>query len=286
MIVGVMCIRCSGPGAARGPVVASVPSQTSAQVKSLVAEGNDTLRRGRGEGLMPLIEPTAIIIGPSASAPLERSQALLRLDAELGTRKNVTSRRPSIGLSSSGQAAWACQQLDVNGIRYWASAVVVDHDGLWTASTIFVGRLATSSQLAQWAKANQLRRDEVKSADSAGLGALFSEGVVSPEKRRAQLVDGNTAALWIDATGKTIEGAARIRKAWTPRRSKKKPEPAGDRVVGDTASQVSPDGSLGWVLGHVERGDETRYPVRVFQVYLRQPGGWKLSLIHETVVGP
>jgi ketosteroid isomerase-like protein len=284
-VVAALQIGCGG-GAHRVAAPAAVDEQTSlTEAKGLVEEAYGSLRRGKSEGLLPLLAESLWAIGPGPTALVDRGGVVAALNAALPPRKThkVVSRDLIVAVAPGGRSAWVADEVTIDGTALVGSAVLERVDDFWIVASAHVGAPVTERALARRLPlAKPAARVAVTPPATAPVVARFTEGVTGERGFRGQLADDAIAIG--TAPGKIVRGGDAIAKQW------KKAAHAGDTVAIDGAirAALSTDGQLAWIDAVLRRGraDGTEVPVRASYVYRRAGARWELIVAQESVAMP
>jgi ketosteroid isomerase-like protein len=288
----------AGCGAASTPAAslpAGDPRAAEKEARGVVEEAYGSLRRGSAEGLLPLLAGDVVAVGPRADdVHLERGAAIvaLRDGFDLLPSRNgkhkLKSRSLRVFSSPGGHAAWATDQLDIDGIPHAMIAVLANVDDFWVVTMVHVARTVPDKALGKRvAGAGQPAWAPLAPAvDPAArdVVALFEEGLTGPEAWLAQLGDRKDALVVGTAPRAVTKGAKAIRKRW---QKKGKAAPPALTRQGELRAQVTADGTLAWIiadLDHVAAAEGSPVvPHRAIYVYEQTDDGWKLVCVHESV---
>src|SRR5687767_2966760 len=130
---------------AEEPVISEsgTPEEAEKEIKSLLAEAYQGVRRSNAPGMMSLAAPDIFVAGPRhADIGLERSAALVALDDAIRVKKahKVRSVKLDVGAAVDGRSAWAVDQIDVDGKGSVVVALAAELDGLWALTAVQVVR--------------------------------------------------------------------------------------------------------------------------------------------------
>ncbi|MCE9580453.1 MAG: nuclear transport factor 2 family protein [Deltaproteobacteria bacterium] len=263
-------------------------STAIAEAKGLVQEAYGTMRRGKSEGLLPLLKENLSITGPGPAAVADRGALVMALNEALPPRKNhkVLGRGALVGVSPGGHSAWLVDQVTVDGTPLVGSAVLERVNDFWVVAAVHVGRPISDRDLARALKAGPLPAPAairaVAPPTTAAVVARFRDGIASDRGFRPQLAED---AIAIGVTpGSVVQGADKIARAW------KKATKDGDTVAIDGAvrAALSGDGQLAWIDATLLRGRGEAPPVphRATYVYRKDGATWALVLAHESIARP
>jgi hypothetical protein len=182
-------------------------------------------------------------------------------------------------VSPGGASAYVSDQVDVDGVSYVASAVMVQQGVGWVAVAIHVGRVLPIGRQAKDAL------PPVAAAVDPGARAaadLFAHGAAKPALFVEQLADGPDVLAIGPGLKELVRGGAAIHKAWKKALSH---HPKLE-VTGGVHAGATPDGQLAWIHADVVRSsdDLDAAPRRAFYVYAKESGEWRLASVHESAV--
>jgi len=291
------------------------PDEAKKEIKSLLAEAYQGVRRSNAPGMMSLAAPDIFVAGPRhADIGLERSAALVALDDAIRAKKahKVKSVKLDVGAAVDGRSAWAVDQIDVDGKGFVVVALAAELDGLWALTTVQVVRAggdagAPAASPAGWR------------APAQGPNPAHASAVTDAEKVLAQLtgepdlrVDyldhyADRQSIVVRAGGgkkSALRGVKQIKKAW-------KKKPPVWTVGAPLAAATTPDGAFAWVLAPASIDDEPAGSRRVLIVLekfepevieMEGDGGdegddaeeppaiqglpWRLVVLHESAPAP
>lgn len=270
-----------------GPKEADEPAQVDASAaasgaRDLITEIYGSLRHGSTGGLLPLVDPAVIAIGPApGDLYTERSAALVALAAAVtdGEKHKLVSSNLRVVASPAGHAAAASDVITLDGKRYVIGVILLEADELWTVAAVEVGTPIAKKDLGKLLAKGPLPEPTVLPAPAVGadkgLAQVWKDGATAPAALAGQLSDApDTVAR--DLAGKATVGAKAITKAWKKANKKVATAPRVDGVH----ARVAPDGTLGWVLATVDvtDGKDPPVPTRRLDVYTKTDAGWRLSL--------
>ena len=119
------------------------PDEAKKEIKSLLGEVYQSVRRSNAPGMMSLAAPDVFVAGPRhGDLGLERSEALVALDDAIRGKKShkVKSTKLDVGAAVDGRSAWAVDQIDVDGKSFVVVALAAELDGLWALTAVHVAR--------------------------------------------------------------------------------------------------------------------------------------------------
>jgi ketosteroid isomerase-like protein len=279
--LAIVLAGCSGAATKEVEEPEAVDSSVAAQgARELVKEIYASLRRGSTGGLLPLLDPTFVAIGPGPGDMFtERSEALVALGVAVPEGKHkVVSTDLRVAASPEGHAAWATDVVQIDGKPFAIGVIMLESDELWTVTAIQIGipnpkkgKGAAPDPVAPTA----FVAPPVGGNDKA-LAERFAAGL-TPADLQDQM-DATTVVR--DLTGKASSGPKAIKKAW-----KKAMKNVSFAPRKDLHARLAPDGSAGWVFGVVDvtNGTAPPVPTRYLHVYANTPDGWRLALAAPVV---
>jgi ketosteroid isomerase-like protein len=255
--------------------------------RDLMKEIYSSVRRGAPGGLLALVEPTVLVIGPGPSDfYVERSAALVALGVAVkdGEKHKLTSTDLRVVASPAGHAAWASDLIQVDGKPYLLGVIMVEADELWTVAAIQIGAPVNKKQLAALIAKGPIPEPGAVPQPGGGsdkvLAALWKDAATSPAALADQVAKRPNAVAR-ELGGKAVVGHKAIRKAWKRAHKQRSTAPTADPVH----ASVSPDGTLGWVFGTVlvTDGKGPPVPTRSLHVYDKTDDGWELVLVSPSL---
>ncbi len=285
-LVAATLVACGGTSAStrdRGGETEVDAKDASKAARGLIQEIYGDLRRGDVSGVQSLVSPDVFVVGPGAPDVFStRSDAVVALGSVLrsGDRHRITSRALKVSAAPGGHSAWASDALDVDGVTYSLTSVLVESDGLWNVVAVHVGRTLSGQQL----DARPPARADLPGGVGKGAGEplkLYRAGVAAPERFVEQLGGGPDVLVLGAGARDVVRGAKLVKKLWKKRLA------AQPKMIldGDPRADVTPDGSLAWVFANVDvrvQGGAAE-PYRSLVIYEREDGGWKLIAMHDSV---
>ncbi|HUQ01224.1 MAG TPA: hypothetical protein VM261_01960 [Kofleriaceae bacterium] len=262
---------CKSPPA-KEPVIteSGSPEEAAKEIKSLLAEAYQGVRRSNAPGMMSLAAPDIFVAGPRhGDIGIERSAALVTLDDAIRVKKThkVKSVKLAVGAAMDGRSAWAVDQIDVDGKGYVVVALAAELDGLWALTAVQVARAGGDAEAPAAAPPGW-------KAPAAGPNPAHSSAVADAVKVLAQLtgepdlrVDyldhyADRQSIVVRAGGgkkAALRGVKAIKKAW-------KKKPPVWTVGAPIAAASTPDGAFAWVLAPAAMDDEPAGSRRVLMV--------------------
>jgi len=299
LALAVLLVTAACGGAAKSaeePELVDVDADEAAQeARDVIGEVHAALKRGAPEGLLPVLAEDLFVAGPGGEIFTERSAAVVAMTDFLGGKKHkLKSRGLVVAAAPGGHAAWATEEIVLDGATYVLTTVLEDVEDIWVVTAVHVARPVADKKVDEAVAAGKL---PAPAALTGGVAAeakpavdLFLAAAEAEEPRAelmVQLADRKDVVLLGSAPKSATRSAKKIKKLWN-KALKQKPTitPAGDPHAVATA-----DGSLVWLCINVELADKkSKAPVphRAFYVYERSEdaeGGWLLVAAHEAVVG-
>ncbi len=262
---------CKSPPA-KEPVIteSGSPEEAEKEIKSLLAEAYQGVRRSNAPGMMSLAAPDIFVAGPRhGDLGLERSAALVSLDDAIRVKKahKVKSVKLAVGASIDGRSAWAVDQIDVDGKGFVVVALAAELDGLWALTAVQVTRAggdadAPASMPATW-KATSQGPNPAHAGAIADAEKVLAQLTGEPELRVDYLDHyADRQSIVVRAGGgkkAALRGVKAIKKAW-------KKKPPVWTVGAPLAAASTPDGAFAWVLAPASIDDEPAGSRRVLVV--------------------
>jgi ketosteroid isomerase-like protein len=285
LLVGVaLIVGCGGGQRAAAPSggEASDPAVAQRQVKETVQEVYGVLRRGKPEGLLPLLADPLLVVGPGgADVYASRSDAIVALtDGFRGGRKHrLTSRGLRVSAAPDGQSAWASDTIVLDGAPYAATALFALVDDIWVAIALHVARGHGDKDPAP-ATPSALPALPGPAADEPVR--MFRAALATPAVLPEQLSENADALVIGPGPREVSRGPKAIRKMW----KKKLAKAPLMTLQGEPRSGLSPDGALAWVAAVVTipvEGEAAPVPHRLFHVYEKTAAGWRLVVAQRSL---
>ena len=245
--------------------------RTVAGATALVHEIYGNLRRGNLDGMQNLLVPQPLVIGPGGESFTSASQAAVAVVAAVPRKKHkLRSRGLEIEPSPGGRAAWAADAIDLDGVRYRLSAVLVEDGGVWAVAAVQLLRLGEPPiPKAALPPAPAAAGAAVADGD---LVAKLREWTAAPDRLPAQLSKTQDPILWGASPRDVARGPKAIKRWWGKRSADLRFE-----LRGEPRAAVLPDGTLGWVAAAISAGG---LQYRYLLVYARERGDWRLWTAH------
>jgi ketosteroid isomerase-like protein len=287
-----LCAAGCGGATARETAEPATDTATAARgARELVKEIYGGLRRGATGGMLALVEPGVVAIGPGPTELFtERSAALVALGEAVPEGKHkLVSTDLRVGASPTGHAAWASDVVVLDGKSYSVAVIMTETDELWTVAEVVIGRPVPKKQLAA-ALAGTVPVPVLpppavapRAPDGATEKAIVAELAAATASPLA-IVDAVRAeppTVVRDLTGKAL-GPKAFNKRW-----KKSQKGVTTASRPNPEVRIAPDGSLAWVIGLVDvtgaAAGSPAVPTRIIAVYDRTDSGWQLALVSSTL---
>jgi ketosteroid isomerase-like protein len=272
-----------------GPAVDARKAENDA--KGLVVEIYDTVSRGKTDSMFSLLSERLVVFGPRATdAMMTRSDALVALGKVVDPKAKRHAAVHSGGLdvitSPGGHSAWMSDVVSAGADRFAVTAVLTNSDELWAVSAAALAETPSGRQVKA-----EAARDAIVPPGAGAAGKLDPRAVDAVERFKKGLLDqqawGDDLAARSDAVvigptaGDVSRGKAAIQRAWKARlRSKVR-----EATSGETTAAMTPDGQLVWISAPVTRvaDDEDPMPLRIFAIYEKDAGGWRMIALHEAL---
>jgi ketosteroid isomerase-like protein len=288
LIAGLTATGCPSETAVEAEEPAAVSTSVAAgAARDLIKEIYTSLRRGSTGGLLPLLDPGLLAIGPApGDLYTDRSAALVALAAAVtdGEKHKLSSKNLRVVASPAGHAAWATDLIELDGRRYAIGVILVEADELWTVAAVQVAVPIGKKELASLLDKGPLPEPTVLPPPAIGADKALAEewklAASDPATLSEQVAD-SPEAVARDLAGKASVGRKAIRKAWKKAHKKVATAPRADGVH----ARVAPDGTMGWVFGTVDvtDGKDPPVPTRTLYVYDKASGGWALMLAFPSI---
>jgi ketosteroid isomerase-like protein len=290
-------VACGGSAkSVEEPEIEEVDSgEAEGEARDVIGEVHAALKRGTPEGLLPVLAEDLFVALPDGKLFTERSAAVVAMNDLFGGKKHkLKSRGLVVAAGPGGHAAWATEEVELDGTTYAVTVVLEDVDEIWVVSAVHVARPVADKAVKAAVESGKLAAPPELPAvvEPAAKPAvdLFLAATQAEEPRAeqmAQLADRKSVVLLGSAPKSQTKGVKKIKKLWN-KALKQSPtiEPIGDPHAAATA-----DGALVWILVNLDLADKkSKKPVphRAFYVYERAEdaeGGWLLVAAHEAVLG-
>jgi ketosteroid isomerase-like protein len=240
---------------------------------------------------MSLLADPLIVFGPRrGDATATRADALVALKAQVDPRAKkkpaLKSGSLEIIASPGGHSAWAFDVLDVGGQPMALTAVLTNADDIWQVHAAALAETPSMRSIRA-----ELKKDAIVPPGLSGVPKIDSGAQVAVDKFKKGLADQQ---VWGDdlgsrsdavvigpASGDVTRGKSDIKKLWKKRIKAN----TRDSAAGDVTAEVTPDGELAWVSAPVVRfaDDDDPLPLRLFAVYEKAGGDWKLIALQESL---
>lgn len=265
-----LVIGCKSPPPAAPVQEPGDPDEAKKEIKALLGEVYQGVRRSNAPGMMSLAAPDVFVAGPRhGDLGLERSDALVALDDAIRGKKShkVKSTKLDVGAAVDGRSAWAVDQIDVDGKPYVVVALAAELDGLWALTAVHVARSggggeAPASPPQTW-RAPAQGANPAHAAAAADAEKVLAQLTGEPELRVDYLDHyADRQSIVVRASGgkkAALRGVKSIKKAW-------KKKPPVWTVDAPLAAASTPDGAFAWVLAPASIDDEPAGSRRVLLV--------------------
>ena len=264
------------------------------EARAVIAEIHAALKRGAPEGLLAVLAEDLFVAAPGGEIFVERSAAVVALGDLLdGGKHKVKSKGLHVVAAPGGRAAWATEQLDLDGTSYLITAVLEDVEDIWVLRAVHAARPVADKAVKKAVEAGTMPRPPALTGaidpEAQPVVDLFlamnGEEMEPRAEQMAQLAERGDVMLLGSAPKETTKGAKKIKKLWN-KALKKEPTlvPQGDLIA-----RASGDGALVWIVVNVDLGTKDAPPVphRAFYVYEldeEAEAGWSLVAAHEAVM--
>ncbi len=263
-----------------------------ADAKGLVLEVYTMAGTGKADNLMGLLSEPLVVFGPrKLDATATRADALVALAKVVvasGDKKHAILSSGSLGVvaAQGGRSAWAVDVISIDGAPLAVTAVLTNNDDLWVVDAATLARTPPKATVKQ-----ELKKEAVvppglgaaAKADARASGAIekFQRGLGDPTSWGDDLDTRDEPVVIGPSAGEVTRGKKDIKKLWAKRLKAN----VRATLVGEISGSVTPDGQLAWVTAPVTRiaDDEELTPLRVFAVYEKDGGGWRLTALHESL---
>jgi ketosteroid isomerase-like protein len=278
--LALLAFACASSGPAVTPTGKAPSAKEAAKgARDLLKEAYASLRRGDVDGMQALATPDVLVVGPAADAVFStRTDAIVALSRAFSPQKRyrVTSRALRVVAAPSGRSAWAVDRVDIEGVPYHLSAMLVESDEFWQIAALHLGRAAPGAD-----------QPPVPAALSGGVGAgaeevaeRFKQAARAPERLLDQLAGHDDVGFLGPSTKAVARGQKAFKKTW------KKLVAKHLRIAPhETRALLAPDGGLGWVIANADISDDETKALRhrYSLVYERAGAEWRLAVVHASV---
>lgn len=264
------------------------------EARDVIGEIHAAIKRGSPEGLLPILAEDLFVAAPGGEIFVERSAAVVALTDLFGGKKHkLKARGLRVVSAPGGRAAWATEEVDVDGVTYVVTSVLEDVDEIWVVTAVHVAQPVADKKVRKAVEAGKMPRPPALTAAiepaAQPVVDLFLAVIAEEENARAeqmaQLAERSDVVILGSAPKESTRGAKKIKKLWN-KALKKEPTIAPQ---GDLRASATSDGALVWLIVNVDLGNKDSPPIphRAFYIYERAEeaeGGWSLVAAHEAVV--
>jgi ketosteroid isomerase-like protein len=241
---------------------------------------------------MALLAEPLVVFGPRRTdAHASREDALVAMrtffDA-LGkdAKPTVSTSALDVVASQGGLSAWAVDIVEIDGQPMAMTCVLSNDDDFWTVVAATLAK-TPSSKTAHM----ELAKDAVVPPGMPGIAKVsgeaddavdrFKRGLGDPSSWAEDLSHSSDAALIGPFAGQVTRGKKAIAKAWKARAKVNTRYAA----AGEITAATTKDGKLAWVTAPVVQfaDDDDPLPLRLFGVFERADGGWRLIALQQAV---
>jgi hypothetical protein len=287
---------CGGGGtsATKAPKTSAADERKAEkEAKGLVTEIYQTISRSSNtDGLMALLAEPLVVFGPRRTdAHATRTDALVAMRAfldELGKDQKPSVRSASLAVVASpgGLSAWAVDVVDVEGQPMAMTAVLSNDDDFWVVVAATLARTPSAKAVRL-----ELAKDAVvppgmpgpSKVEGAAGGAVerFKRGLADPTSWGEDLGTSSESVVIGPSSGQVTRGKKEIAKLWKKRAKTNTRYASAGEITGSTTR----DGQLAWVSSPVVQfaDDDDPLPLRLFTVYEKAGGDWKMIALQEAV---
>ncbi len=259
--------------------------------KGTLEEIYQTISRAKPDNLFSIVAEELIVFGPRKSDALgNRTDALVALGKLINPKAEqhaqVRSGDLSVTASPGGRSAWAVDVVNVEGTPMAVVAIMSSEDDFFRLTVAALAHTPPMKEIR-----SELKKDAIVPPGASGPAKIADEAEGAVDRFKKGLLDQQ---LWGDDLGSRTEavvigpsigevsrGKKEIKKLW------KKRIEAETRAAtsGEITAEVTADGELAWVTAPVTRveKDEPPLPLRVFAVFEKNDGGWKMIVLHESL---
>jgi hypothetical protein len=292
---------CKSPPPAAPEVEPGSPEVAEKEIKSLLAEAYQSVKRNNAPGMMSLLAPDVFVVGPRhADVGLERSAALVALGDAISSKKphKLRSTKLEYGAAPDGRSAWAVDQIELDGKPFIVVALAAELDGLWALTAVHVARPSRDAEAAAAPPPMWNAKDALAHKAAVPDAAQVLNQLTGEPDLRVDYLDAyaDRQSMVVRAGPKgALRGAKAIKKAW-------KKKPPVWTLGAPLAAASSPDGTFAWLLVPAALDGEPAGARRLFMVVekveaeaeseevdpedLIKPLPWRLVVLHETAPSP
>lgn len=283
---------CGGgtPPAPAAPKLAAVDDRKAEKgAKDLVDEIYEDISHAQTDSLMSLLADPLVVFGPRRADVLQtRADALLALKQVVDPKNKPSVRSAGLSVvpSPGGHSAWVIDVIEAPGGPLAMTAVLSNADDIWVVNAAALAQ--TPSMKAVRA---ELKKDAVVPAGMQGFpkvdpnaqGAVdkLTKGLADQKRWGDELSARGDAVVVGPSAGDLTKGKTDIKKLW----KKRVKSNTRETIAGDTTAAATADGQLAWVSVPVVRfaDDDEPLPLRVFAVYEKTAGEWKMIALQESL---
>jgi hypothetical protein len=258
--------------------------------KALVGEIYQTIGSGDTDGLMSLLVDPLVVFGPRRGDAMgTRADALVALREHIDPRKNkpdLKSEGLEVVTSPGGHSAWVFDTLDVAGKPMALTAILTNADDMWQVDAATLAATPSMKSIRAQLRKDAIVPNALKAAakvdgDAKAAVDKFTRGLADQQVWGDDLGSRSDAVVIGPATGDITRGKTDIKKMW----KKRVKANTRDTAAGDVTASVTPDGELAWVSAPVVRfmDDDDPLPLRVFAVYEKAGGEWRMIALQEAL---
>jgi ketosteroid isomerase-like protein len=241
--------------------------------------------------MFSLLADPMTVFGPRRlDAMVTRADALVALNKVIDPRAKKHPQLRSSGLavavSQGGHSAWAFDVVGYDGRHLAVTAVLANAGDLWSVTAASVAVVPSAGQARSAAGRDAIVPPAAAATArtapaAAGVVDEFKKGLTDQDAWGADLMSQSDAIFAGPVAGQVARGKQAIKPVWKARVKAN----VREAISGEVAAQITPDGQLAWLSAPVTRvaDGEEPMPLRVFAIYEREGGAWKLIVLHEAV---
>lgn len=291
-----LAAACGGGGSDKdveAPKLSPVDErQAEKDAKGLVTEITQTIKRANTDGLMALLAEPLVVFGPRHTDQLSsRTDTLVALRERFdamgrGAKPSLETSTLSVVASPGGLSAWAMDVVQVQRKPMSALLVLSNDDDFWVVVAAAIAHTPPMREVRA-----ELKKDAIvppgmpgisKVSDSAEAAvARFKRGLADPSLWAEDLGKRSDAVVIGPSAGDVTRGKKDVAKLWE-KRTKVNMRYA---MAGELTAATTPDRQLAWVTVPVVRfaDDDDPLPLRLFSVFERREGAWKMIALQESL---
>jgi len=239
--------------------------------------------------LFTLLDNSLIVFGPrKADAFGVRADVLVALeqvvDPKAGKKLAMRSSALEVVASAGGRSAWAYDTVNINGEPHAVMAILTNSDDIWLVQAVSVAHTPSKGTVKEESKKDAVvppGASGPKKNSAEDAVDRFKKGLLDEEMVGTDLGSRSDAIFVGPTVGDVVRGKKELKKLWKKRVEAK----TRSATNGEVTSAITADGELAWVSAPITRVAEEMdpLPMRVFAVYEKADGAWKLIAMQEAL---